>query len=107
MNLENPSAVVFTMVVGAFPVAKLGALLIRQISKPLANAISKKAKQHPLFSRVICMPPAQCKYHNEFKSPAILYFITLTRERVTWTVSLVQYVNDTSLHSGGGGLGLL
>ncbi|XP_046688194.1 putative OPA3-like protein CG13603 [Homalodisca vitripennis] len=47
------------MVVGAFPVAKLGALLIRQISKPLANAIAKNAKQHPWFSRVICMPPAQ------------------------------------------------
>uniref|UniRef100_A0A1B6GE14 OPA3-like protein CG13603 n=1 Tax=Cuerna arida TaxID=1464854 RepID=A0A1B6GE14_9HEMI len=47
------------MVVGAFPVAKLGALLIKQISKPLANAIAKNAKQHPWFSRVICMPPAQ------------------------------------------------
>uniref|UniRef100_A0A1B6K9T9 OPA3-like protein CG13603 n=1 Tax=Graphocephala atropunctata TaxID=36148 RepID=A0A1B6K9T9_9HEMI len=47
------------MVIGAFPVAKLGALLIRQISKPLANAIAKNAKQHPWFSRVVCMPPAQ------------------------------------------------
>lgn len=50
------------MVVGAFPVAKLGALLIKQISKPLASAIANQAKQHPLFSRVVCMPPAQCKY---------------------------------------------
>lgn len=51
----------------AFPVAKLGALLIKQISKPLANVIAKSAKQHPLFSRTICMPPAQCKQLRFFK----------------------------------------
>lgn len=53
---------VINMVVMTFPAAKLGALLIRQVSKPIANVIAKKAKQHPLFSRLICMPPAQF-YH--------------------------------------------
>lgn len=50
------------MVVGAFPVFKLGALLLRQISKPIANVIAKKAKESPVFSRLVCMPPAQSKY---------------------------------------------
>jgi optic atrophy 3 protein len=32
------------MVIGAFPVAKLGVLFIKQISKPLANIIKNRAK---------------------------------------------------------------
>ncbi|KAK5648603.1 hypothetical protein RI129_003495 [Pyrocoelia pectoralis] len=47
------------MVIGAFPAAKLGALLIRQISKPLANFIIHRAKESPFFRNYICMPPAQ------------------------------------------------
>nr|CAD7569810.1 unnamed protein product [Timema californicum] len=35
----------FIMVVGAFPIAKLGTLLLRQISKPIANIAKEKAKQ--------------------------------------------------------------
>ncbi|CAH0550344.1 unnamed protein product [Brassicogethes aeneus] len=47
------------MVVGAFPAAKLGALLLKQISKPIANVVKSQAKQHPFFRKYICMPPAQ------------------------------------------------
>ncbi|KAB0803387.1 hypothetical protein PPYR_00357 [Photinus pyralis] len=47
------------MVIGAFPAAKLGALLIKQISKPLANFIIHRAKESPFFRNYICMPPAQ------------------------------------------------
>lgn len=50
------------MVVGAFPIAKLGALLVKQISKPIANAVKNKAKTSPVFRKYVCMPPAQCKY---------------------------------------------
>jgi len=50
------------MVVGAFPIAKLGALLLRQVSKPIANMLIKRAKNYPFFRQYICMPPAQCKY---------------------------------------------
>lgn len=56
------------MVVGAFPAAKLGALLLKQISKPIANAAKTQAKSSPIFRKYICMPPAQCKlrlYHNQ------------------------------------------
>ncbi|KAI4469241.1 optic atrophy 3 protein opa3 [Holotrichia oblita] len=47
------------MVVGAFPAAKLGALLLKQISKPIANAAKAQAKNSPVFRKYICMPPAQ------------------------------------------------
>lgn len=50
------------MAVGAFPLIKLGALAIRQISKPLANIIKTRAKSNPFFRTYICMPPAQI-YH--------------------------------------------
>lgn len=49
------------MVVGAFPAAKLAALLLKQISKPIANVIKEKAKSSPVFRTYVCMPPAQCK----------------------------------------------
>lgn len=49
------------MVVGAFPIAKLGALLIKQISKPIANACKERAKHNPFFRTYVCMPPAQCE----------------------------------------------
>lgn len=50
------------MVVAAFPAAKLGTLLIRQVSKPIANYAKERAKKHPFFRKYICMPPAQCKF---------------------------------------------
>jgi hypothetical protein len=55
-------AVVLRMVVGAFPIAKLGTLVVRQVSKPIANVLIKRAKTYPFFRQYICMPPAQCKY---------------------------------------------
>ncbi|KAJ4436639.1 hypothetical protein ANN_16770 [Periplaneta americana] len=47
------------MVVGAFPIAKLGSLLIRQVSKPIANMLIRRAKNYPFFRQYVCMPPAQ------------------------------------------------
>ncbi|RZF42844.1 hypothetical protein LSTR_LSTR003668 [Laodelphax striatellus] len=47
------------MVLHAFPVAKLGALLLKQISKPIANFLKERAKQHPFFRTYLLMPPAQ------------------------------------------------
>lgn len=47
------------MVIGAFPIAKLGALLIKQVSKPIANVVKERAKTHPFFRKYFCMPPAQ------------------------------------------------
>ncbi|CAH8498416.1 unnamed protein product [Heterobilharzia americana] len=45
--------------VGAFPVFKLGALAIKQIGKPLANYLKRKAKTNTFFRHYVCLPPAQ------------------------------------------------
>jgi hypothetical protein len=46
----------------ALPVAKLAALVVKQLAKPLANLAKEKAKQSYFFRTYICMPPAQCNY---------------------------------------------
>lgn len=47
------------MAVGAFPLFKLGFLLIKQISKPIANTIAKRAKSSRIFREYVCIPTAQ------------------------------------------------
>lgn len=44
----------------ALPVAKLAALVVKQLAKPLANLAKEKAKESYFFRTYICMPPAQC-----------------------------------------------
>lgn len=63
------------MVVGAFPIAKLGALLIRQVSKPIANVIKERAKTHPFFRKYFCMPPAQ--FYNWCEVQAKMWILNL------------------------------
>lgn len=48
------------MVVGVFPAAKLGALLLKQVSKPIANIVKEQAKSSPVFRKYVCIPPARC-----------------------------------------------
>lgn len=47
------------MVAGAFPIAKLLYLGVRQISKPLAARIKDGARASPFFRQYVCGPPAQ------------------------------------------------
>ena len=47
------------MVVGAFPLFKLGFLVVKQISKPIANSIAKRAKKSRIFREYLCIPTAQ------------------------------------------------
>ncbi|XP_030759762.1 putative OPA3-like protein CG13603 [Sitophilus oryzae] len=56
------------MVIGAFPAAKLGALLLKQVSKPIANVVKNQAKSSPVFRKYVCMPPAQFYNWCEIKS---------------------------------------
>uniref|UniRef100_A0A1A9WU75 OPA3-like protein CG13603 n=1 Tax=Glossina brevipalpis TaxID=37001 RepID=A0A1A9WU75_9MUSC len=56
------------MVIGAFPVLKLGILAIKQVSKPIANVIKVHAKGHPFFRHYVCMPPAQLYNWIEVKT---------------------------------------
>ena len=47
------------MAIGAFPLAKLGFVLVKQISKPIANGIASRARKSKLFRNYICIPVAQ------------------------------------------------
>ena len=44
--------------VAPFPLVKLGVLVIKQISKPLANSIASRAKKSPFFRNYFCIPTA-------------------------------------------------
>ncbi|XP_003277635.2 optic atrophy 3 protein isoform X2 [Nomascus leucogenys] len=56
------------MVVGAFPMAKLLYLGIRQVSKPLANRIKEAARRSEFFKTYICLPPAQLYHWLEMRT---------------------------------------
>ncbi|KAI9559115.1 hypothetical protein GHT06_015904 [Daphnia sinensis] len=51
----------------ALPVAKLAALVVKQLAKPLANLAKEKAKESYFFRTYICMPPAQFYHRCEVK----------------------------------------
>ena len=55
------------MAVGAFPLAKLGFLVIKQISKPIANAIAKRARSSRVFRDYVCIPVAQLFHWYDVK----------------------------------------
>ncbi|XP_044744286.1 putative OPA3-like protein CG13603 [Coccinella septempunctata] len=86
------------MVVGAFPVAKLGALLVKQISKPIANAIKEKAKTSPLFRKYVCLPPAQ--FYNWCELKAKMWVLNLGKP-----VSLPVYNEEMAIELGANLLG--
>ncbi|XP_070827331.1 optic atrophy 3 protein homolog [Chaetodon trifascialis] len=56
------------MVVGAFPIAKLLYLGVRQLSKPVANRIKAGARRSDFFRNYICLPPAQFYHWIEMKT---------------------------------------
>ncbi|KAM9481806.1 optic atrophy 3 protein homolog [Clarias gariepinus] len=56
------------MVVGAFPIAKLLYLGVRQLSKPVANRIKAGARRSEFFKNYICLPPAQMYHWIEMKT---------------------------------------
>ncbi|KAH8318938.1 hypothetical protein KR074_012386 [Drosophila pseudoananassae] len=51
------------MVVGAFPIAKLGMLGMKHISKPIGNLIKQTAKKNENFKKFVVSPPARL-YHK-------------------------------------------
>lgn len=88
------------MVVHAFPVAKLGALLIKQISKPIANAVKQGAKSSPVFRKYVCLPPAQCKFKlfTVHKLTSLLVYNWCEVKAKMWLLHLGQPVNITVLN---------
>ena len=55
------------MAIGAFPLAKLGFVLVKQISKPIANGIANRARKSKLFRNYICIPVAQLFHWYDVK----------------------------------------
>ncbi len=53
--------------VAAFPLAKLGVLLVKQISKPLANKLAKRARSSKFFRNYVCIPSAQLFHWADVK----------------------------------------
>ena len=47
------------MVAPAFPLAKLGFLAIKQVSKPLANAVANRGRKSKFFRNFVILPVAQ------------------------------------------------
>ncbi|XP_054651309.1 optic atrophy 3 protein homolog [Dunckerocampus dactyliophorus] len=56
------------MVVGAFPIAKLLYLGVKQMSKPIANRIKAGARRSDFFRNYICLPPAQLYHWIEMRT---------------------------------------
>ncbi|XP_070619827.1 optic atrophy 3 protein [Erythrolamprus reginae] len=57
-----------SMVAGAFPIAKLLYLGVRQLSKPLAARIKEGARASPFFRQYVCGPPAQLYHWVEMRA---------------------------------------
>jgi len=53
--------------VAAFPVAKLGLLLIKQVSKPIAKRIAARARETRIFRDYVCIPTAQLFHWYEIQ----------------------------------------
>lgn len=68
--------------VAAFPVVKLGALLVKQVSKPLATFVKKRAINNAFFRNYICMPPAQLYHWCDVRMKMYLSNIIRTKDSV-------------------------
>ena len=56
------------MAIGAFPLAKLGFVVIKQISKPIANGIAARARKSRIFRNYVCIPIAQFFHWYDVKA---------------------------------------
>ena len=55
------------MAIGAFPLAKLAFIVIKQVSKPIATGIASRARKSKIFRNYVCMPPAQLFHWYDVK----------------------------------------
>ena len=69
LNKHCNRASVSNIMVGpvAFPVAKLGVLVVKQISKPLARMIGDRARRSRVFRDWVCVPLGQGLHFYEVK----------------------------------------
>ncbi|XP_023035572.1 putative OPA3-like protein CG13603 [Drosophila willistoni] len=63
------------MVIGAFPIAKLGILAVKQISKPISALTKRAAQQNSFIKSYIVTPPAQL--YNQIEVRSKLWLLNL------------------------------
>ena len=66
----------------AFPLAKLGVLLVKQISKPLAKRFANRAKKNRLFRDWVCVPIGQMFHYCEARVKLASLDVVLKRRAV-------------------------
>ncbi|XP_022210851.2 putative OPA3-like protein CG43998 [Drosophila obscura] len=67
------------MVIGTFPLGKVFIFTMKQISKPVSNLLKSYAKHHPVFRRIVCIPPGQL--YNNLEVRLQLHFLKLKQPR--------------------------
>ncbi|XP_045133079.1 putative OPA3-like protein CG13603 isoform X3 [Portunus trituberculatus] len=88
------------MAVG-FPLAKLGALVIKQVSKPLANVAKNRAKNSHFFRTYVLMPPAQFYHWCEVRLK--MYVMNIGRSGQKTTIPKLS--EEAAIELGGNLLG--
>ncbi|XP_063865318.1 putative OPA3-like protein CG13603 isoform X2 [Scylla paramamosain] len=88
------------MAVG-FPLAKLGALVIKQVSKPLANLAKNRAKNSHFFRTYVLMPPAQFYHWCEVRLK--MYVMNLGKSGQKTTIPKLS--EEAAIELGGNLLG--
>ncbi|KAH8292190.1 hypothetical protein KR054_006886, partial [Drosophila jambulina] len=67
------------MVVGAFPIAKLGLLGIKHIAKPITNLIKRTAKKNPAFKTLVVAPTAT--FYNNISVRSKMWMLGIRQPR--------------------------
>ena len=69
------TTIILSAEMSSFPIIKLVSLTIKQLSKPMAAFIKRKAKDSYLIRTYLCTPPAQCMY---------VYIVTSSINKYVW-----------------------
>ncbi|XP_034664212.1 putative OPA3-like protein CG43998 [Drosophila subobscura] len=67
------------MVIGTFPIGKVFIFTMKKISRPVSNLLKSYAKHHPVFRRIVCIPPGQL--YNNLEVRLKLHFLKLKQPK--------------------------
>ncbi|BFF90911.1 putative OPA3-like protein8 [Drosophila madeirensis] len=67
------------MVIGTFPIGKVFIFTMKKISRPVSNLLKSYAKHHPVFRRIVCIPPGQL--YNNLEVRLKLQFLKLKQPK--------------------------
>ncbi|SPP87731.1 putative OPA3-like protein CG43998 [Drosophila guanche] len=67
------------MAIGTFPIGKVFIFTMKQLSRPVSNLLKSYAKHHPIFRRIVCIPPGQL--YNNLEVRLKLHFLKLKQPK--------------------------